>query len=108
MINKLENNDQDELSVLIEKLCEYYFFVSSFLPEFMTSALLRKENYKVDFIKENAGEKSPDLVVDDIKFEIKTIHDDADHSLRTDESLVKEIWCPLKRKKWLMCISETH
>jgi len=89
-------NIKEQIESTFDKL---YFKISSYLPEFMLSGLLKMEKYNVNFIPESNIEKRCDLYIDNVKIEIKTIHDEARHTLELEEDLEKEVWRTMDRKK---------
>jgi len=60
--------------------------ISSYVPEFMSAALMRGEGFEIKFIP-TAEEKHCDLLVNSFKMEIKTFLDTSNEAIKLEKSL---------------------
>jgi hypothetical protein len=72
--------------------------ISSFVPEFMSAALMKEAGFDIDFIA-TAEEKRCDLLLNSFKIEVKTFLDRSNEAIKVEKSLSEEILETLKREK---------
>jgi hypothetical protein len=87
-----------ELMELVEVGGPFRSNVSSYVPEFMSAALMKEAGFEIDFIS-TANEKRCDLLMNSFKMEIKTFFDTSNEAIKLEKSLGAEILETLERDK---------
>lgn len=91
---------------LVEADGQFRSNISSYVPEFMSAALIKRAGFEIDFIP-TADEKRCDFHINPFKVEVKTFLDRTNPRIKLEESLSTEILETLKRKKTIRDIEDS-
>ena len=90
----------------VEALREIRHSIYRFVSEFMFFSLASESGFDIVFIKTNLEEKNPDLFINTIPADIKTLIDEIQYQDQIEDSLFEEILFSLQRNKLISKINE--
>ena len=90
----------------MEALREIRHSIYRFVSEFMFFSLASESGFDIVFIKTNLQEKNPDLFINTIPADIKTLIDEIQYQDKIEDSLFEEILFSLQRNRLISKINE--
>jgi|GEM_PF-1485081 hypothetical protein len=80
--------------------------VYRFVSEYLFYSLGDEANFMISIIKNNRHQKTPDLYLNTIPSDVKTIVDKMEYQEKIEDNLLEEILCSLKRNKIFKKVNE--